>query len=67
MPLQYTHPSLTVERILQAVERDDNEGFCTACGEEAGPVEPDARRYKCEACGENQVYGAEELLIHMVP
>ena len=27
------------------------------------PREPDARRYRCESCGANAVYGAEELLI----
>ena len=32
---------------------------------EAEGVEPDARRYDCEICGEPGVYGAEELLLHM--
>jgi hypothetical protein len=26
-------------------------------------VEPDAREYECEACGEREVYGAQELLM----
>lgn len=46
--------------------RDLNEeygGFCLACGEEAYGVEPDARRYECECCGANRVYGLEELLL----
>jgi hypothetical protein len=38
-------------------------GFCIACGCEALGVEPDARGYHCEACGEDKVYGAEEILI----
>lgn len=38
-------------------------GFCVACGDEAQPVEPDARNYRCESCGEHSVFGAEELLI----
>lgn len=38
-------------------------GYCTACGDEAYGVEPDARRYKCESCGERAVYGIEELLV----
>ena len=42
---------------------DDNGGFCVECGEEAYGVEPDARAYECECCGESGVYGAEELLI----
>jgi hypothetical protein len=61
------HPSITDERILDAVERGtfglDNPGFCIQCGAEAEGVEPDARKYKCESCGAKAVYGAEELLI----
>jgi hypothetical protein len=60
------HPSITAGRVCDAVERRmttlDNPGFCIACGEEADGCEPDARRYKCEACGERAVYGADELL-----
>ena len=65
------HPSITEERILEACERHrtslDDPGFCLACGNEQGGCEPDARRYECEACGERAVYGAEELLIEMLP
>ena len=61
------HPSVTPERVRDAVQRQhttlDNPGFCLACGEEADGCEPDARRYECEACGEKRVYGAEELAI----
>jgi hypothetical protein len=60
------HPSITINRVCDAVERRmtslDNPGFCTSCGEEA-----DARRGKCEYCGDRAVYGADELLIRMVP
>lgn len=42
---------------------DDGVGACIACGADADGVEPDARRYECEACGERKVYGLEELLI----
>jgi hypothetical protein len=63
------HKSLTTRRIIAAVERSrtslDNPGFCLACGCEAGGCEPDAREYECEACGENQVFGAEELLLEL--
>jgi hypothetical protein len=41
-------------------------GFCVACSAEAYGVEPDARRYRCESCGANAVFGAEELLIRGV-
>lgn len=58
---------VTEDDVLAAVERDENEGFCLACGAEAFNVEPDAREYPCESCGERKVYGAQELLLHMVP
>ena len=54
---------IDVDAVVDAVEADDNRGFCLACGEEAYYVEPDARRYECEACGERQVYGASEILM----
>lgn len=41
----------------------DNGGYCLKCGEEAYGVEPDARRYECEECGERGVYGIGELLM----
>ena len=43
--------------------QDGTLGFCLACGAEAGEVEPDARKYKCESCGAPKVYGLEELLM----
>jgi hypothetical protein len=61
------HKKVTIEAVLEACERAreslDDPGFCILCGCEAYGVEPDARRYVCEACGADQVYGAEELLI----
>lgn len=43
---------------------DDCCGLCIRCGETAvGTVEPDARKYECEYCDENGVYGAQELLM----
>ena len=49
--------------VLTMLEDDDNAGFCLGCGAEAYGVEPDARGYVCESCGQPRVYGAEELLI----
>jgi hypothetical protein len=61
------HPDVTLNRVTEAVTRAhvtlDNPGFCIRCGAEAEGVEPDARRYECEFCGEPGVYGAEELLL----
>jgi hypothetical protein len=63
----YWHESLTDERLFEAMQRSlmslDNPGFCLTCGAEAHGVEPDARRYECESCGERQVYGAQELFM----
>ena len=64
------HPTVTAGRVQEACERRltslDNPGFCISCGSEAEGVEPDAQGYECEACGENAVYGAEELLLYVV-
>lgn len=63
------HQDITSGRVMGAVKRSrttrDNPGFCIQCGAEADGVEPDAHGYECEACGEDGVHGAEELLIMM--
>ncbi len=67
------HPSLTSARIVSAVKRSQRDdtypGFCISCGRKAKqPCEPDAREYPCQfkSCGQPTVYGAEELLFHVV-
>ena len=55
-----------LEEVIAAVQRDDGTGFCLRCGEECLGVEPDARRYRCDGCGELAVYGAEEILLGVV-
>ena len=50
----------TLEQI-QAAD-DDQAGFCLACGNMQFNCEPDARNYRCEACGERRVFGAAELV-----
>lgn len=56
---------IPIDDIIEAVQKDDNLGFCIACGEPTEGVEPDARGYECEMCHKNAVYGAEELLLMM--
>jgi hypothetical protein len=56
---------LTLARVMRAVEEDNGLGFCKTCGAEAYNVEPDARNYTCESCGNADVFGAEELLMEM--
>lgn len=55
-----------IDRVIEAAEGDEYIGFCVACGEEHEGVEPDARRYECDSCGENRVYGAQEILLALV-
>lgn len=50
---------ITYKRVLEAIEEDNNTGFCLACGAEASCVEPDAERYECDECGNHNVMGAE--------
>jgi hypothetical protein len=64
------HPSITPERVVEAVQRAhlslDDPGFCAACGADLDGCEPDMRNGPCEVCGCSAVYGAEELLFHLV-
>lgn len=58
---------LSDEEIIEAVEFDENIGFCLMCGADKDCDEIlIARGDKCDHCGENAVYGAEELLL-MLP
>lgn len=54
---------LSIDRIMEAAENGEDMGFCLACGAENDGVEPDARKYECDECGAEKVYGAEELLM----
>jgi hypothetical protein len=61
---KYTIP-ISVDDIVRASESGEYMGFCIACGLEHMGIEPDARRYPCESCGEKAVYGAQELLFYV--
>ena len=50
--------------LLQAVAEDSGCGFCLSCGSEHYCVKPDAEEYKCKACGEHSVFGAEQVLLY---
>ena len=54
---------IPLDELLEVLESDENAAFCLACGEMHFGVEPDAREYECESCGENKVYGAQEIII----
>ncbi len=53
--------SFTLDDLVAADERYD--GFCIACGAERECCEPDARKYHCDECDLDHVYGAGELII----
>jgi len=59
--------TLNPDRIAALAEESmfgmSSPGICITCGDECDGVEPDAREYTCESCGEATVYGAEELLM----
>jgi hypothetical protein len=58
---------LDMDRVIAAAENEEEYiGFCIACGAEAYDVEPDARRYECDDCGANKVYGAQEILLSYI-
>lgn len=58
---------LDIDAVIRAAQDDEEHiGFCLNCGEEAYEVEPDARRYPCECCGQRKVYGAQEILLMFV-
>lgn len=50
---------------IKTLERADQDydGFCIACGNRQQGCEPDARKYQCEICGLNHVYGAAEIAL----
>jgi len=41
----------------------DGGGYCRSCKQKQWGVEPDARNVECEHCGQNRVFGIEELLV----
>lgn len=64
------HPNVTLEKLMEMGQRRntslDNPGICLTCGEEQEGCEPDARKYKCEHCGDNNVYGEDDLIMMML-
>ena len=57
-------PKYRTFTLAQIEEASDLQcGFCLACGAMQENCEPDARKYRCDDCRQNQVYGAEELVL----
>lgn len=55
--------TLTVPLEAFQLHVEDYGGYCLHCGAEAFGCEPDARNYRCDLCGRDEVFGAEEALI----
>jgi hypothetical protein len=51
----------TMEEIQDGM--DNMSGFCLACGAERDGCEPDARKYHCDSCDLDLVFGAEEIAL----
>ena len=59
--------TITEEQAEEAVCGDSGLGVCIECGNTEYGCEPDARKYLCEYCGAEAVYGiAEALLLGLV-
>ena len=57
-------PRTLLDKAMELVEAgEDTTGICHGCGATQACVEPDAREYECETCGQNKVYGAEETIM----
>lgn len=57
-----------VEQAMEIIHDGEGcAGICLNCGEQADGVEPDARRYPCDACEKKAVYGCEEIIVMGAP
>lgn len=52
-----------IQNAIAALEADTYTGYCLVCGHEHENIEPDAAKYQCENCGNNQVYGAFNIVL----
>jgi predicted RNA-binding Zn-ribbon protein involved in translation (DUF1610 family) len=53
-----------VENLLENPSNlEKNLGVCLSCGHVMSNIEPDAMDYECEQCGEELVYGLEEITL----
>lgn len=54
---------ISMKSLTSAMNAKIPAGFCIACGKKHVGVEPDARNYVCNKCGEAKVFGAEEIML----
>lgn len=59
--------NMTLDDLIEQAERSlfdlDDVGYCMSCGTEVFGIEPDARRYECEVCGQKAVFGLQEIVL----
>lgn len=55
-------PFKMLEATYQHLDEESG-GACVRCGGVQFETEPDARQYECEGCGQNGVYGFQELMM----
>jgi len=60
------HASVTLERVIDIVEKDTYLGFCVHCGKEYNNIELEADGYWCDTCDQSSVYGAAKILIAFI-
>jgi predicted RNA-binding Zn-ribbon protein involved in translation (DUF1610 family) len=67
MTTKLIHLQTLLDKAMDIIASDSHgEGVCAACGATGRHlfyVEPDARKYECDTCGEHTVYGAEEIVL----
>ena len=53
--------TFTIARVEEA--STEQSGLCLNCGHMQEGCEPDARRYRCDSCKLDLIYGAEEIVL----
>jgi hypothetical protein len=59
----YFVPRLSMDELGNLMLDHADTGWCVACGQEVDGVEPDARKYPCQSCNQDAVFGLQELVI----
>ena len=56
-------PACTPSDLQDILGSGEPLGWCLSCGETDSGISPDARKWTCEYCGADKVYGMEELAL----
>ena len=66
MQLMEASAAVTLAQVMEALEADDDRGFCFTCGERECEDAPEAQKNVCKSCGGRAVYIAEELFMALI-